>query len=181
MPRAARDIDRKRWRRSVVDQLADYPRQLAALRYSTQTFGEDFDLDKFTAAFLSDRPEPYTRVQAIERAFGRLQSYMAAMAENGAKLADLPRRAPRDREPRAQPAFEALCDDGAITKDLCTRLVASQKLRNRFEHEYVKVDAEDVHEAVAQLLTLAPEFLDRFARWVEPHLASEPRQPPQRP
>jgi uncharacterized protein YutE (UPF0331/DUF86 family) len=151
--------------------LDDYPRQLEALRYSARTFGADFDVAQFAEAFSSDEPELYTRVQAIERALGRLQGYMATMAENGAKLAGLTRRAPRDREPKVQRDFEALRDADAISKDLCRRLVASQRLRNQFEHDYVKADAEDLHEAVAQLLQLAPEFLDRFARWIEPHLS----------
>jgi len=168
---STRDIDRKRWRRSLADHLEDYPRQLEALRFSTRTFGGEFDLAEFAAAFSSDDPELYTRVQAIERALGRLQSYMAAMADDSTKLAGLDRRALKDREPRAQPAFEALRDGGVITKDLCRRLVASQKLRNRFEHDYVKAEAEDLHEAVTQLLELAPEFLDRLARWLPPHLA----------
>lgn len=178
MAAAPREIDRKRWRRAVVDQLDDYPRQLEALRYSAGTFGEDFDLAEFAGAFSSDLPERYTRVQAIERAFGQLQNAMAALADNGTKLAELPRSAPRDRQPRAQPAFETLRDTGAITKDLCARLVALQKLRNRFEHDYVKVDAQDVHEAVTELLVVAPEFLDRFARWIEPYLSSGSRPAP---
>jgi len=170
MPQPPRNIDRKRWRRSLVDHLADYPRQLEALRFSVRTFGPDFDIAEFARAFSSDEPELYTRIQAIERALGQLQSYIAAMASDGTKLAGLPRRAPQDGELRAQPDFEALRDAGVITKDLCGRIIASQRLRNRFEHDYVKIDAEDLHEAVTKLLTIAPEFLDRFARWVEPHL-----------
>jgi hypothetical protein len=115
---SSRDIDRKRWRRSLVSHLEDYPRQLEALRFSTRTFGADFDLAEFAAAFSSDDPALYTRVQAIERALGRLQSYMAAMAEDGTKLAGLDRRSPKDREPKSQPAFEALRDAEVITKDL---------------------------------------------------------------
>ena len=109
-------------------------------------------------------------MQAIERGLGRLQSYTAAMAEDATKLANLDRRLPKDGEPRSQPAFEALRDAGAITNDLCRRLVASQRLRNRFEHDDIKADADDLHEAVVRLLEIAPAFLDRFVGWVEPHL-----------
>ena len=169
--RIAADPDEAReQRRSLVRHLDDYPRQLEALRFSTRTFGADFDLAEFAAAFSSDDPALYTRVQAIERALGRLQSYMAAMAEDGTKLAGLDRRSLKDREPKAQPAFEALRDAGVITKDLCRRLVASQKLRNKFEHDYVTAEAEDLHEAVMQVLELAPEFLDRLARWLPRYL-----------
>lgn len=172
MARPTRDIDRKRWRRSVVEHLEDYPRQLETLRWNVASFGDDFDLAEFAAAFSSDEPAVYTRVQAIERAFGRLQNYTALMAENGANLAGLARRPVGDRGPKAQPAFEAIRDAGVLTKDLCRRLVALQRSRNLFEHDYVRVQAADVHEAVASLLAVAPDFLDRFARWVAPFLSS---------
>lgn len=174
MPGPPRGIDRKRWRRSLVEHLADFPRQLEALRFSTRSFAGNFDFADFADAFSSEDPQLYTRVQAIERAFGRLQSYIALMSEEGANLAGLTSRSPKEREPKSQPAFEALRDAGVIPNDLCRRLVASQKSRNLFEHDYVKAQAEDVHEAVTELLDLAPDFLDRFARWVERHLIPPP-------
>jgi hypothetical protein len=170
MSRAARPVDRKRWRQSLVAHLEDFPRQLEALRFSTQTFGGDFDAAQFADAFESEEPELYIRVQAIERGFGRLQNYIALMAEDGTKLAGLPRRGFEANEPRAQPAFEALRDAGVITKDLCRRLITTQKSRSLFEHDYVRVAAEDVHAAVVKLLGVAPEFLERFSVWIEPYL-----------
>lgn len=170
MTREPRDIDRKRWRRAIVEHLEDFPRQLEALRFATLLFGEDFDEGRFADAFESDDPERYMPVQAIERGFGRVQNYTAQLTQNGAKLAGLDVRPPRDGEPRAQPAFEALRDDGAITRDLCRRLVAAQQSRSLFEHDYVRVSARDVHAAVTRLLDVAPRFLDRYANWIEPHL-----------
>jgi predicted nucleotidyltransferase len=161
---------RKRWRRAIVEHLEDLQRQLEALRYATHLFGDDFDERRFADAFESDDPERYMPVQAIERGFGRVQNYIAQLAQDGAKLAGLDVRSPQDGEPRAQPAFEALRDDGALTKDLCRRLVASQRSRSLFEHDYVRVSARDVHAAVTRLLDVAPQFLDRYATWIEPHL-----------
>ena len=137
-----------------------------------QTFGGDFDAAQFADAFESEEPELYTRVQAIERGFGRLQNYIALMAEDGTKLAGLPRRSLEASEPRAQPAFEALRDARVITRDLCRRLIATQKSRTLFEHDYVRVAAVDVHAAVVKLLGVAPEFLERFSVWIEPHPTS---------
>ncbi len=170
MSRAARPVDRKRWRQALVAHLEDFPRQLEALRFSTQTFGGDFDAAQFADAFESEEPELYTRVQAIERGFGRLQNYIALMAEDGTKLAGIPRRGFEANEPRAQPAFEALRDAGVIAKDLCRRLITTQKSRSLFEHDYVRVAAEDVHAAVGKLLGVAPEFLERFSVWIEPYV-----------
>jgi hypothetical protein len=166
MPPAPRDIDRKRSRQSIVRHLEDFPRQLDALR-----FGVDrLDLAAFEQAFDSSDPELYTPVQAIERGFGRLQNYIAGMAAEGAKLAGLARRRNAGREPQAQPDFEALRDAEVITKVLCRRLIAAQKSRSHLEHDYVRVAAGDVYAAVAQLLEVAPEFLDRFSAWIEPYL-----------
>lgn len=173
MSRAARPVDRKRWRRSLVAHLEDFPRQLEALRFSTQAFGGDFDAAQFAEAFVSEEPELYTRVQAIERGFGRIQNYIALMADTGAKLAGLPRRALEGDEPRAQPALEALRDARVITKDLCRRLIVTQKSRTLFEHDYVRVGADDVHAAVVKLLGVAPEFLERFSVWIEPELLTQ--------
>ena len=147
-------------------RLADFPRQLEALHFGS----ERFDLDGFSAAFDSDDPAEYTPVLAIERAFGRLQNYIAALAHDGASVAGLHRHPPAKGEPRAQPDFEALRDAGAITRDLCRRLIASQRARSLVGHDYVRASAADVYAAVERLRTDAPEFLRRYADWIEPHL-----------
>jgi hypothetical protein len=85
-------------------------------------------------------------------------------------LAGLPRRSLEASEPRAQPAFEARRDARVITKDLCRRLIATQKSRILFEHDYVRVAADDVQAAVVKLLGVAPEFLERFSGWIKPYL-----------
>ncbi len=173
MPPTPRDIDLKRSRQSIVRHLEDFPRQLDALR-----FGVDrLDLPAFEHAFESGDPELYTPVQAIERGFGRLQNYMAGMAADGTKLAGLARRRNTGKEPKAQPDFEALRDANVITKVLCRSLIAAQKNRSLFEHDYVRVAAGDVYVAVVQLLEVAPQFLDRFAAWIEPYLLSPGPQP----
>ena len=167
-----RPVDRKRWRRALIGYVEDFPRQLEALRFSTQQIGERFDQARFEEAFASDDPAVYTHVQAIERGFGRLQNYMAGMAEAGARLAELPRRSPTGRESRAQPDFEALRDAKVISRDACRRLVAAQRSRGLLEHEYIQVSATDLHAAVEQILEIAPGFLDRFSTWIEPYLTA---------
>lgn len=165
-----RPVDRKRRRQSIARHLDDFPRQLESLRFATDTFGDGFDLEVFATAYTSDDPRTYLPVLATERAFGRLQNYIAQLTEDGAKLAGLPVRQLKGNEPRVQPALEALRSDGAITKDLCRRLISSQKSRSLFEHDYTRVQARDVHAAVTQLLAAAGDFVDRYADWIEPHL-----------
>ena len=65
-------------------------------------FGGDFDLKQFKAAFeTSDDLDAYNRVQVVERALGRVQNFVADLAQAGAKLAQLPPAVcnPIDRAP----------------------------------------------------------------------------------
>lgn len=165
-----RPIDRKRWRQRLLAHLEDFPRQLDALRFSTQSFEPDFDRAAFASAFASEDPEIYWRVQAVERGFGRLQNYVAEIATDAVKLADLSRRSHDGSEPRAAPFFEALRDEGVLSKALTRRLVRMQRSRGLFEHDYVRVSAADVHEAVLLLLDAAPAFLNAILPFAEPLL-----------
>ena len=89
-----RPVDTKRWRLAIVRHLEDLPRQYAALEHAMASFGEDFDLQQFKAAYnTSDDMDAYNRVQAVERALGRVQNYVGELAEAGVKLAALPRPA----------------------------------------------------------------------------------------
>jgi hypothetical protein len=170
MPGSSRPVDRKHWRQSIIRHLEDFPRQLEALRYSTGTFGDAFDADAFAAAYASEDPAAYLPVLAVERGFGRLQNYMGALTDDGTKLAQLERRTLNKDEPRIQPALEALRDAGAITKTLYRDMIAAQKSRSVFEHDYTRVGADDVHRAVTRLLGVADEFHGRYRIWVAPYL-----------
>src|SRR2546423_9039733 len=87
-----RRVDRKRWKREIVRHLEDFPRQYAALETAMAVFGEDFDVQDFKEAFnTTEDMEAYNRVQALERAIGRVQNFVAELAEAGVKLAALPR------------------------------------------------------------------------------------------
>lgn len=57
-----------------------------------------------------------------------------------------------------------------ISKEACRKLVAAQKSRSLFEHGYIAVSPDDFHAAVAQVLNIAPQFLDHFSAWIEPYL-----------
>jgi hypothetical protein len=141
-----RPADVHRWRRDIVRRLEDFPRQYAALENSMGTFGEDFDIGPFKDAFdTTDDMDAYNRVQAVERAVGRVQNFIAELSEGGVKLALLPPGAGKASGSAAQRAFESLRDAGVIDGGICSRLVQAQNARSRIEHAYVHVPAGDVH------------------------------------
>ena len=113
----ARPVDGKRWRDAIERHLEDLPRQYAALEHAMASFGENFDVQQFKAAYnTSEDMDAYNRVQAVERALGRVQNYVGELAEAGVELAALPRAADSHGS-SAQQAFEAMRDAKIITAE----------------------------------------------------------------
>ena len=167
-----RKADRKRWQRDIVRYLEDFPRQYAALESAMAAFGGNFDLQEFKTAFTTaDDMEAYNRAQALERAVGRVQNYVADLADNAVKLAGLPRPAGRADGSTAQQAFEALRDGGVIDAGLCRRLIRAEKARSTLEHGYVDTPAGDVHRAAQLVHDAARSFISAYRRWIEQHLS----------
>jgi hypothetical protein len=167
----ARPVDAKRCRLVVVRHLEDLPRQYAALEHAMATFGADFDLQQFKEAYnTAEDMDAYNRVQAVERALGRVQNYVAELAEAGVKLAALPRATDSHGSP-AQQAFEAMRDAKVISGGLCRRLVQAQNARTRIEHSYVQTPAGDVHRAAILVRDAARDFMGSYRAWIEPYLA----------
>lgn len=167
-----RPVDAKRWRLAVVRHLEDLPRQYAALEHAMATFGADFDLQQFKEAYnTAEDMDAYNRVQAVERGLGRVQNYVAELAEAGVKLAALPRPTESHGSP-AQQAFEAMRDAKVISEGLRRRLVQAQNARTRIEHSYVQTPAGDVHRAAILVREAARDFMGSYRAWIEPHLAS---------
>ncbi len=159
----------------MIGLLADFPRQYAALESAMSAFGDDFELRAFKVAFdTSDDMESYNRAQAVERAVGRVQNYIAELAEAGVKLADLAPPQTRDEGSRAERAFEALRAAGVVDGTLCRRLVRAQGARRRLEHTYTRLSAGDVHRATELVHDAAIGFIRAYRPWIEPYLL-EPR------
>jgi hypothetical protein len=169
--RPPRKVERRRWRRDIVRYLGDFPRQYAALENAMGAFGDDFELTEFKEAFdTGDDMEAYNRVQAVERAVGRVQHYVGELAEAGAKLAQLPYPPPAGEGSRAEQAFEALRAGGIIDRGLCRRLVQAQAARTRIEHSYVQTPAGDVHRATTLVRDAARQFIGAYRAWIGPYL-----------
>lgn len=169
--REARKVDERRWRLNIVRHLEDLPRQYAALENAMAAFGEDFDLQQFKTAYnTTEDMDAYNRVQAVERAVGRVQNYVADLADAGAKLVGLPTPPVESGGSQAQQAFEALRDAGVIRRSLCSKLVRAQTARTRIEHSYVQTPAGDVHRAALLVHDAARDFISSYRSWIEPYL-----------
>jgi hypothetical protein len=165
--------ERRRWQRSIVRHLEDFPRQYTALETAMASFGEDFDVQEFKRAFgTRDDMEAYNRVQAVERAASRVQNFVAELAEAGTKLGQVPRPPIREGGSSAQQAFESLRDAGVIDGSLCRRLVRAHKARSMLEHSYVETSAGDVHRAAELVHETALRFIGPYRAWIEPLLIS---------
>ena len=131
--------------------------------------GEEFDLQRFKEAFTATEDmEAYNRAQALERAVGRVQNFVAQLSEAGMKLARLP--PPIQDGSSAQQAFEALRDAGVIDGRLCRRLTRAQKAHAMIEHSYLQTPAGDVHRAAELVHETARDFIGAYRAWVEPYL-----------
>lgn len=170
VPAQPRKVDRKRWRRDIARYLEDFPRQFAALERAMAAFGGDFDLGQFKQAFdTTDDMDGYNRVQAVERALGRVQNFVADMARAGVKLAQLPRTSEAQGSVVHQ-AFAALRDAGIIDGELCRRLTRAQDARSMIEHGYIEISAGRVHQAAELVHESARDFIGHYRVWIEPHL-----------
>lgn len=166
-----RRVDGKRWRREIVRHLEDFPRQYAALENAMAAFGDDFDVQRFKEAFdTTEDMEAYNRVQAVERAAGRVQNFVDALADAGACLAHLPRPQMQGDGSPAQQAFEALRDAKVINGELCRRLTLAQKARTTIEHSYIETPAGDVHRAAQLVHQTARAFIGPYRSWIGPFL-----------
>lgn len=167
----AQDGDLRSWRRTIVAHLEDFPRQVEALETAMGTFGEDFDLAAFKRAYETrDDMEAYNRVQAVERAAGRVQNYVSELADAGSKLAGLERPSLKEAGSPAIQGIQAMRDAGVISRNLFNRLGRAQRARTMIEHSYVRTPAGDVHRAAVLVRESALEFIGRYRNWIAPHL-----------
>ncbi len=156
-------------RGEIVAHLEDFPTQLLALESAMEEFGDGFDVAEFKAAF-ERKPDikAYNRVQAVERAFARVQNYVVQLATSGSMLVGL--ELPKTHEGDAARVFDALGEAGVLTPAVAKDLKRGQRARAAIEHDYVKVSAGKVHEAVELVAAAARAFIGPYAVWIEPYL-----------
>jgi uncharacterized protein YutE (UPF0331/DUF86 family) len=133
-------------------------------------FGVDFDLPEFKIAYDSVTDmEAYNRVQAVERAVGRVQNYVADLAIAGAHLAQFSSQSDAKGSAVHQ-AFVALRDATVIDGELCRRLTRAQNARTMIEHGYIDTPAGRVHDSAKLVHDAARDFIGSYRKWIEPYL-----------
>lgn len=159
----------KRLHSEIVERLASLPGEILALESAMEEFGEEFELKEFKLAFeRQDGIKAYNRVQAVERAFSRVQNYVVELAERGSRLAQL--ELPETHEANSARAFDALKEAGVISASLCRNLKRTQKARSDIEHDYPGMKAGRLHAAVELGLPAARQFIDPYRVWIEAYL-----------
>lgn len=171
-----RKTQRNRWRGEIINHLEDFPRQYGALENAMAAFGEDFDLQSFKEAFNAiEDMDAYNRAQVVERAAGRVQNYIAKLAQSGAKLAELKLPPMKSDGSLAQQAFEALRNAKVIDGSQCRQLIQAQKDRSRIEHFYLDIPAGEVHRAARRIHRASREFIASYRAWIEPYITEPTR------
>jgi uncharacterized protein YutE (UPF0331/DUF86 family) len=163
-PLEANDPQRARALKAKIrDRVSDVRRHLLALRTAMAEFGEDFEMDVFRAAFISDDPVVLNRVKSVERGVDQLYNYIAELAAFGLELAEL--RGRRD-ETNARRDLDALRDAGVISGELTRRLQRLRELRRMLVHEYATATSEQVHESALIVTDSFPAFYDAYRAWI---------------
>lgn len=159
----------KRLHGEIVERLDSLPEEILALESAMEEFGEGFALNEFKRAFeRKDGVKAYNRVQAVERAFSRVQNYVVELAERGSRLAQL--ELPSAHEANSARAFDALREAGVIDATLCRNLKRAQRARSGVEHDYPGMKAGRLHAAIELGLPSARAFLRRYGAWIAPYL-----------
>jgi uncharacterized protein YutE (UPF0331/DUF86 family) len=178
-PLETNDLDRARALKTKIrDRISDVRRHLLALRAAMAEFGEDFDLDAFTAAYDSEDPAELNRVKAVERGVDQLYNYIAELAAYGLELAGVRTRA---QETNARVDLDALARIGVIGPERKRRLQRLRELRRLLVHEYATATAEQVHEAAGIIdnefiRSTTPTATGSAAASVPPDLGSRIRE-----
>lgn len=134
-----------------------------------EAFGPDFEIKTFKAAYESRQDlEAYNRAQAVERGLSRVQNYVAEMAVDGCKLAELQKA--RAGSGEANDAFATLAGAGVISNALRGRLKRALKARSAIEHHYVGIPAGTVHRAAELVRDCSREFIGPYRDWIEEYL-----------
>ena len=159
----------KRLQSEIAERLDSLPGEILALDSAMEEFGEDFELREFKRAFeRKDGVKAYNRVQAVERAFSRVQNYVVELAERGCRLAQL--ELPDTHEANSARAFDALKEAGVIDASRCRNLKRTQRARSDVEHDYPGMKAGRLHAAVELGLPAAREFIRPYSSWIAPYL-----------
>ncbi len=164
-PLETNDPERARALKAKIrDRMSDVRRHLLALRAAMAEFGDDFDLEAFCKAYVSEDPVELNRLKAVERGVDQLYNYIAELAAFGLELAKL--RGRRD-DTNARRDLDALCKAGVLSGELTGRLQRLRELRRMLVHEYATATAEQVHESAKLVANNFTAFYNAYREWVK--------------
>jgi hypothetical protein len=171
-PLEKHDPDRARaLKRKIRDRVGDVRRHLVALRTAMADFGEDFDVDTFSTAYVSDDPVVLNQVKAVERGVDQLYNYIAELAAFGLELAEV--RA-RGGDLNARRDLQALQTIGVLGPQRTERLQRLRELRRLLVHEYATATAEQVHESARIVANEFIPFYDAYKAWIARGFSAQP-------
>lgn len=132
-----------------------------------QNFGGTLDAAEWRGAFESTQPQDTNRTMVVTGdCSAMLNAYVEILkASAGSRLIGL---LPH-RRPHAQQTFEAVADDGGLTKDQATLLNELYVLEGRLEHASPDVDADEVRNAVERLRDSLPGLIESTRSWLQRH------------
>jgi uncharacterized protein YutE (UPF0331/DUF86 family) len=172
-PLEAHDPDRATaLKRKVLDRVKDVQRHLDALEAAMASFGDDFDLASFQAAFASGDPDALNRVKAVERGVDQLYNYIAELAAFGAELAA---RRGRHDDTNARRDLDTLAELKVVSRERVRRIQRLRELRRMLVHEYPTARAAHVHEAANIIVEELPPFYRAYVKWIQAGFAAPDR------
>jgi hypothetical protein len=168
------DPERARWLKAKIrDRISDVRRHLVALRAAMTEFGEDFDLDAFTAAHDSDDPALLNQVNAVERGVDKLYNTIAELTAFGLELAAV---RPRGADLNARRDLSDLRRIGVVGPERARRLERLRELRRLLVHEYATATAGQIHEAAQIVADEFVPFYDAYRSWIARGFSAQPSE-----
>jgi uncharacterized protein YutE (UPF0331/DUF86 family) len=127
-------------------------------------FGGELDPAEWRRSFESNEPHDANRTMVVTGDHSAmLNAYVEILkASAGSRLVGL---LPH-RRPHADQVFEALVDDGGLTKDQAKLLKEVYAVEGRLEHASPDVDAEEVLTAIERFRDVLPELIETTVSWL---------------
>jgi uncharacterized protein YutE (UPF0331/DUF86 family) len=153
---------RSKGQRRIEYLLSRIPAAREQLIAAMEQFGDEFELDRLSAAAVSDDASTRNDVAALERDYEVLVNWLDELAARG--LSEALRL--EAIEKTTGDAFERLGQAGAISKRSAARLVGLRRIRDDLQHAYPWERTDMLHSAVKTLVHEIDRFVDRYERWL---------------
>ena len=138
----------------IQEAVSDIPPQQADLSYAKQFFPPNFDSNAWRAAFEGADPADRAKVNAVNWPTVTLVNRLNMVIINASVLAGF--RSWEQRKTDAPGHYHALKKAGLISDATRRNLDRANAIRVSMTHMYATATADDVHELVSMLDTLAP-------------------------